>query len=99
LPSSRNSDEAHVHLLKTTNCTNFFFSEERQTRTLEIQGLVSALDIFQVPTMKKILSDERGLHHYSYTKSCADAENDTTCIIHSSGTTGKFHEYGTVNLR
>ncbi|KUM60291.1 hypothetical protein ACN42_g6826 [Penicillium freii] len=88
LPSTRNSDEAHVHLLKATHCTKFFFSKERQTRTLEIQGLVSTLDIFQIPTMKKILSDESGLHHYSYTKSYVDAENDTTCIIHSSGTTG-----------
>ncbi|KAJ5694125.1 hypothetical protein N7536_004537 [Penicillium majusculum] len=88
LPSTRNSDEAHVHLLKATDCTKFFFSEERQTRTLEIQGLVSTLDIFQIPTMKQILSDESGLHHYPYTKSYADAENDTTCIIHSSGTTG-----------
>lgn len=80
-------------------CTKFFFSEERQTRTLEIQGLVSTLDIFQIPTTKKILSDESGLRHYSYTKSYADAENDTTCIIHSSGTTGKFHEPDTVNPR
>ncbi|KAJ5406907.1 hypothetical protein N7465_008191 [Penicillium sp. CMV-2018d] len=88
LPSTRNSDEAHVHLLKATHCTKFFFSKERQTRTLEIQGLVSTLDIFQIPTMKEILSDESGLHHYSYTKSYVDAENDTTCIIHSSGTTG-----------
>ncbi|KAL2696913.1 hypothetical protein AAEP93_002208 [Penicillium crustosum] len=88
LPSTRNSDEAYAHLLKTMKCTKFFFSEERQTRTLEIQGLVSTLDIFQIPTTKKILSDESGLRHYSYTKSYADAENDTTCIIHSSGTTG-----------
>ncbi|KAK4863281.1 hypothetical protein LT330_002059 [Penicillium expansum] len=88
LPSTRNSDEGYVHLLKATNCTKFFFSEERQTRTLEIQGLISALEIFQVPTMKKILGDESGLHHYSYTKSYPDAENDITCILHSSGTTG-----------
>ncbi|KAJ5487865.1 hypothetical protein N7530_002165 [Penicillium desertorum] len=88
LPSTRNSDEAHVHILKATNCTKFFFSEERQTRSREIQRLVPALDIFEVPIMKKILGDENGLHHYSYTKSYADAENDTVCIIHSSGTTG-----------
>jgi hypothetical protein len=49
--------------------------------------------------MKEILNDESGLHHYSYTKSYTDAENDTTCIIHSSGTTGKFHEHVTVDTR
>ncbi|KAJ5748104.1 uncharacterized protein N7511_009800 [Penicillium nucicola] len=89
LPSTRNSDEAHVHLLTVTGCTKFFFSEERQARTLEIQGLSSTpLAIFQLPALESVLSDERGLHHYSYNKSYSDAENDTTCIIHSSGTTG-----------
>ncbi|KAJ5162913.1 uncharacterized protein N7500_004743 [Penicillium coprophilum] len=87
LPSTRNSDEAHVHLLKVTNCTKFFFSEERQARALEIQGLVSTLDIFEVPTLENILSDERGLRHYPNTKSYAEAENNVACIIHSSGTT------------
>ncbi|KAJ5435765.1 Male sterility NAD-binding [Penicillium cf. griseofulvum] len=87
-PSTRNSDEAHSNLLKATNCTKFFFSEERQARTREIQCFFAALDIFQIPNVEKILSDKSGLHHYPYTKSYADAENDTTCIIHSSGTTG-----------
>jgi acyl-coenzyme A synthetase/AMP-(fatty) acid ligase len=49
--------------------------------------------------MEKILSDESGLRHYPYTKSYVDAEDDTTCIIHSSGTTGKVHERGIVNPR
>ncbi|KAI2717518.1 hypothetical protein CBS147332_4398 [Penicillium roqueforti] len=88
LPSTRNSDEAYVHLLSAINCTKFFFGEERQERVLEIQGLVPKLDIFQAPTLNTILSDESGLRHYPYTKSYADAEDDIVCIIHSSGTTG-----------
>lgn len=90
MPSTRNSDEAHIHLLKATHCSKFFFSEERQARTMEIQALSSALDIHQIPDLKTILSDEKGLCHYAYTKSYADAENDTIIIIHSSGTTGEF---------
>jgi phenylacetate-coenzyme A ligase PaaK-like adenylate-forming protein len=89
LPSTRNSDEAFGHLLKVTNCSKFFFSEERQTRSLEIKALFSALDVFRVPAVKTILNDECGLRHYAYTKSFSDAENDTICIIHSSGTTGE----------
>ncbi|CAI7667563.1 unnamed protein product [Penicillium bialowiezense] len=88
LPSTRNSDEAHVHLLKATTCSKFFFTEERQTRILEIQALCSTLDIFQVPAVKTMLADKSGLRHYAYTKSYADAEDDTILIIHSSGTTG-----------
>lgn len=89
LPSTRNSDEAHVHLLKATTCSKFFFTEERQTRILEIQALCSTLDIFQVPAVKTMLADKSGLRHYAYTKSYADAEDDTILIIHSSGTTGE----------
>jgi hypothetical protein len=90
LPSTRNSDEAHLHLLQVTGCTKFVFSEERQARSLEIQGLCStALELFQIPALSTILGDERGLRHYPYPKSYAEAENDTICIIHSSGTTGK----------
>lgn len=36
-----------------------------------------------------MFNDEGGLRHYPYSKSCNEAENDTVCIIHSSGSTGK----------
>ncbi|CAG8130357.1 unnamed protein product [Penicillium salamii] len=88
-PSTRNSDEAHLHLLKATNCSKFFYTEERQARTLEIKALCSTLDIFQTPAVNDILKSEAGLHHYAYTKSYAKAEDDTILIIHSSGTTGE----------
>lgn len=74
--------------MKATSCTKFFYSEERQTRALEIQKLSSDLDAFQVPATKAILSGESGLRPYLYTKSYAEAEDETICIIHSSGTTG-----------
>lgn len=90
VPSTRNSDEAHVHLLKATHCSKFFFSEERQARAMEIQALSPALELYQIPDVKTILGDERGQSHYAYNKSYADAENDTILIIHSSGTTGEF---------
>ncbi|KAJ5130112.1 uncharacterized protein N7515_006151 [Penicillium bovifimosum] len=88
LPSPRNADEAHVHLLKVTNCTKFFFSEERQALVSGIQALVPGLNLFQLPSVETIFSDESGLRHYPYSKSYAEAEDDTICIIHSSGTTG-----------
>ncbi|KAJ5774573.1 hypothetical protein N7457_009469, partial [Penicillium paradoxum] len=88
LPSTRNSNDTYVHLLEATHCTKFFFSEEHRRQTLEIQGLIPALGIFLIPTIEIIFDDERGLCHYPYSKSYTDAENDTVCIIHSSGTTG-----------
>ncbi|KAJ5157506.1 acetyl-CoA synthetase-like protein [Penicillium canariense] len=86
--STRNSDEAHVHLLKATNSTKVFFSEERHSQILEIQGLCPNVAIFQIPTVKATLGDERGLRPYSVAKSYSDAENEIACLIHSSGTTG-----------
>ncbi|KAJ5670286.1 acetyl-CoA synthetase-like protein [Penicillium maclennaniae] len=88
LPSTRNSDEAQLHLLKVSECSKFFFSEERSSRVFEIQGLCSGLEIFQMPSLQKMLEDETGLRHYPFTRSYQDAEDDVACIIHSSGTTG-----------
>ncbi|KAB8238949.1 putative NRPS-like enzyme [Aspergillus alliaceus] len=88
LPSTRNSDEAHIHLLKACNCTKLFFSEERKARILEIQGLHPTAAIFQVPTLNTMLEDESGARPYYLRKSYTDAEDETICIIHSSGTTG-----------
>ncbi|KAL1860034.1 putative NRPS-like protein biosynthetic cluster [Paecilomyces lecythidis] len=87
-PSPRNSDEAHLHLLKVTSCRKVFFSEEREARVLEIKALLPSLEIFKVPTVEKVLSDESGLRPYVYNVSFAEAEDETCCILHSSGTTG-----------
>ncbi|KAJ5745729.1 hypothetical protein N7520_010911 [Penicillium odoratum] len=88
LPSTRNSDEAHLHLLKATNCKRFFFSKERHARIMEIKNLASDLETLEIPTMTTIFSSEDGLRHYPYEKSYAGAETETFCTIHSSGTTG-----------
>ncbi|KAJ5085572.1 hypothetical protein N7532_010343 [Penicillium argentinense] len=88
LPSTRNSDEAFIHLLEKTNCSHFFYGEERSSRVLEVQSLRPSLQVFQVPTFKTLISDESGLCHYACDKTYPEVENNTTCIIHSSGTTG-----------
>ncbi|OOQ87627.1 NRPS-like enzyme [Penicillium brasilianum] len=88
LPSTRNSDDAHVHLLKAADCTKIFFSEERRTRVLEIQGLCPNVEIFQIPTLRQMLADANGRRSYIYQEAYDDVENHTICIIHSSGTTG-----------
>lgn len=80
----------HLHLLKETKCTKFFYSEERSARVLEIQGLLPSLAVFQIPSLKTILDDEAGLRSYPCHQDYADVEDQVACIIHSSGTTGKF---------
>lgn len=90
MPSTRNSDEAFLHLLKETACNKFFFSEEKNARVLEIQALNPSLKTFEVPTVKAMMNDEAGLRIYPYHKDYFEVENQTSCIIHSSGTTGKL---------
>lgn len=60
----------------------------RQTQAFEIRRLSPTIDVFQIPAMKTILDDESEQRSYPYTKSYAEEENKTVCIIHSSGTTG-----------
>ncbi|KAJ5364757.1 uncharacterized protein N7496_010470 [Penicillium cataractarum] len=88
LPSTRNSDDAHVHLLKAADCTKIFFGEERHTRVLEIQELCPNVEIFQVPTLQQMFGDKNGRRSYIYQEAYDDVENHPICIIHSSGTTG-----------
>lgn len=89
LPSTRNSDDAHVHLLKAAACTKIFFSKERQTRVVEIQELCPNVEIFQIPTLQQMLANGNGRRSYIYEEAYDDVESHTICIIHSSGTTGK----------
>lgn len=37
-----------------------------------------------------MLADESGLNPYHYEKNYEEVEDETMCIIHSSGTTGEF---------
>lgn len=89
-PSTRNSDEAHRHLLEVTECSKFFFSEERNSHALKTQHLCPKVQTLQVPTTKAILADPSGLQPYRYDVRYADVEDHPTCIIHSSGTTGRY---------
>lgn len=77
-------------MLKELKCTKFFFPEERITRVLELKELYPDLEIFQVPSVKLMLADEGGVTPYHYVKTYDEVEDETMCIIHSSGTTGEF---------
>ncbi|KAL4894587.1 hypothetical protein BDV59DRAFT_200924 [Aspergillus ambiguus] len=88
LPSTRNSDDAHVYLLNAAECTKIFFSEERHARVLEIQDLCPNVEIFQISTLQQMLADADGQRPYIYQEAYDDVEDQTICIIHSSGTTG-----------
>ncbi|KAJ5624193.1 hypothetical protein N7510_000502 [Penicillium lagena] len=86
--STRNPDEVHVHLLKATGCTKVCYSDGYRSRVLGTQHLSPDVGVFEVPTLKAMLSDESGIRSYRSPNSFAETSDDTVCIIHSSGTTG-----------
>ncbi|KAJ5444672.1 acetyl-CoA synthetase-like protein [Penicillium daleae] len=77
LPSTRNFDDANVHLLKAADCTKIFFSEERRTRVLEIQELCPNVEIFSISTLQQMLADANGRLSYIYQEAYDDVENHT----------------------
>lgn len=86
LSSTRNSDEAHLHLLDATKCSKLAYSAERKQRALEIKDLRPDLDAFEIPSLTEMLENHTAF--YPFPKSFEEVENDTAFIIHSSGTTG-----------
>ena len=86
LPSTRNFNDAHLHLLNATQCSKFVYSVERREKALEIKSLRAGLETVQLPSWKEML--ESSAAPFPLNKTFQEMENDTALILHSSGTTG-----------
>jgi len=86
LPSTRNSDDAFLFLLKATECSKFVYSAERKLKVLDIKKNRPELEILEIPSLAEMLESETGM--YPYNKTFEEAEDEVSVIIHSSGTTG-----------
>ncbi|KAL1885457.1 putative NRPS-like protein biosynthetic cluster [Paecilomyces lecythidis] len=86
LPSTRNSDDAFLHLLKATECSKFVCGVERKARILDIKKLKPDLEIIEIPSLAEMLANEA--QHYPYNRTYEEVKDETCLIIHSSGTTG-----------
>ena len=89
MPSTRNSIEAHVHLLDALDCSNFFVPEgpAHVLETVKQIALRRPLTTFQVGSLASLLEDEN-VAHYAYTKAFDTARDEPFVAVHTSGSTG-----------
>ena len=90
LPSTRNSDDAFLHLLKATECNKFICGPERKARVLDVKKLRPDLEVIEIPSLAEMLASET--QHYPYNRTYEEAEDEPCLIIHSSGTTGMYND-------
>lgn len=86
LPSTRNSDEAYVHLLRTTSPAAFLYTPEFKNKVQALRVHYPEMKAFEVPSWDYMLAGET--QHYPHTKSFDEEEDRVTLVMHTSGTTG-----------
>ncbi|OJJ56735.1 hypothetical protein ASPSYDRAFT_1182446 [Aspergillus sydowii CBS 593.65] len=86
LPSTRNSDEAHVHLLQATSPVAFLYTPEFRGKVQGLRVHYPKMNIFEIPSLDSMLAGEA--QHYPYTKSFEEEEDQVSVVMHTSGTTG-----------
>ncbi|KAH0841821.1 hypothetical protein FOPE_06639 [Fonsecaea pedrosoi] len=84
--SIRNSDAGYLSLLEATKCTKFVCTSELIDRASHIKGMVDDLQVFTLPSYRKLIAEETP--EYVYEKTFAEAEDDPVLICHTSGSTG-----------
>jgi long-subunit acyl-CoA synthetase (AMP-forming) len=85
LPSTRNSHEGHVWLIRSTDCTNFFHGAESKS---DAEDLASCFDgsvaSFEIPSLKQLIEGDAEF----YADGGGGDSMDIAVIIHTSGSTG-----------
>ncbi|KAJ5888250.1 hypothetical protein N7495_008291 [Penicillium taxi] len=83
-PSLRNSDEAFIGLLAATKCHRLIYSVDQAKRATHVSEICRT-PLVQIPSQQEMFQDAK---HYPYSKTYEEMVDETSFIIHSSGTTG-----------
>ncbi|KAE8152317.1 hypothetical protein BDV25DRAFT_170593 [Aspergillus avenaceus] len=86
LPSTRLSDEAYKHILGATGCRMLFYSSDKERMIAGMKKYLPGVSFCEVPATAEVL--EAISETYPFTKTFEEVEDEVSCIIHSSGTTG-----------
>ncbi|CRG91279.1 Mediator of RNA polymerase II transcription subunit 12-like protein [Talaromyces islandicus] len=86
LPSPRNSEAAFFHLLKETGCSKFVYSPERHKTVQDLQNVNASIKAWKIPGLWEMVDNPADV--YVYERQFSESENETSVIVHSSGTTG-----------
>ncbi|KAK3693201.1 hypothetical protein B0T22DRAFT_420368 [Podospora appendiculata] len=88
LTSPRNSQQGHSSLLTATSCHKFLYTDELQPAIQSITTThLSPIKALQIPSLRDLLNPPSSQPPYPNTTP-SPSEQDTTLILHSSGTTG-----------
>ena len=87
VPSVRNAEAGHLHVLKNAECTKLFHSAEFTKTASQLQSKKPELETFELGTLEELLSAPP--KHYPYHKQWATSWKEPIIIAHSSGSTGK----------
>ncbi|KAL8898242.1 MAG: hypothetical protein Q9207_006806 [Kuettlingeria erythrocarpa] len=87
LPSPFTTNEAQVHLLKSTECRAYVCSRSVEDQAKLVTQGFQELPVILAPELQDLLQDDTS-PSYAYTKSWDEAKNDPWIIFHTSGTTG-----------
>ena len=92
VPSVRNAEAGHLHVLKNAECTKLFHSAEFTKTASQLQSKKSELETFELASLEALL--EAPPKHYPYNKHWSSSWKEPVIIAHSSGSTGIFARFG-----
>lgn len=75
-----------MHLLKETGCSKFLYSPERYKPVQDLQKVNASIKAWEISGLWEMIDYPADI--YSCDRKFNDAENETSIIVHSSGTTG-----------
>lgn len=89
IPSIRNAVSNTVNLTTASKCSTFFYSGVGTPIETHAQALAAALPDLKISPIPSLEEMTLSLAiHYPFTKTFAEAKDDTILILHTSGSTG-----------
>ena len=91
VPSVRNADAGHLHVLEEAKCTKLFHSSRFTEVANRLQSNRSELQVFEMLSLEELLNANS--EYYPYQKTWESSWRDPVIIAHSSGSTGMLSGY------
>jgi hypothetical protein len=80
-----------MHLLKETGCSKFVYSPERHKLVQDLKNVNVSIKAWEIPGLWEMVDHPADI--YPCDRQFSDSENETSLIVHSSGTTGQSGTY------
>jgi acyl-coenzyme A synthetase/AMP-(fatty) acid ligase len=88
VPSVRNAEAGHLHVLENAHCTKLFHSIDFEKTANQLKCKKPELQTFQLASLNELLNANP--EHYPYHKQWTTSWKEPVIIAHSSGSTGSL---------